>query len=239
MPEDPPCGILPVDKPVGPTSHDMVARLRRSVRGIRIGHGGTLDPAADGLLLLLVGPATRWFDALRHHPKIYRAVVRLGEETDSGDAAGTSMHRSEVPPLVAAGLDSLLAPLRGRIVQEIPPLSAAKHHGKPFHRIVRAGGTPPERSAPVQIHRVALETWTPPDATLLVSCASGTYIRSLAAALGQAAGCGAHLRSLRRLRIGPFRIEDAVPTTALDGMTVETLREVVRDLTGARRATNH
>jgi tRNA pseudouridine55 synthase len=104
---------------------------------------------------------------------------------------------------------------------------------------VRAGGRPPDRAAPAQIHRVALETWTPPDATLRISCAGGTYIRSLAGALGRAAGCGAHLLALQRLRIGPFRIEDAAPAGDLDRMTAGALRDAVRDLAGVPRATNH
>ncbi len=231
-----PHGILPVHKPLGPTSHDLVAIARRTLGIRRIGHGGTLDPLAEGLLLLLVGEATRWFDALRHHPKCYRATIRLGERTDSGDRAGAVVERAEVPPLEEADLERALEPLRGRIEQRIPAYSSAKHKGEAFHRIVRRGETPPERTAPTQVHRLVLETWVPPDATVSVVCASGTYIRALAEAFGTGLGVPAHLRALVRTRIGPYRIEDALTVEALRETARTGLLERLQGLEGARHS---
>ncbi|MBI4229687.1 MAG: tRNA pseudouridine(55) synthase TruB [Planctomycetes bacterium] len=232
----PPSGILPLHKPEGPTSHDMVALARRSLGIRRIGHGGTLDPLAEGLLLLLVGEATRWFDALRHHPKSYLATIRLGERTDSGDRAGAVVARSEVPPLASADIERALAPLRGRIEQRIPAYSAAKHRGEAFHRIARRGETPPERLAPTQVHRLALESWDTPQATVTAVVSSGTYLRALAEAFGRRLGVPAHLRALVRTRIGPFRVEDALGADALRGMDRTGLLEHLQGLEGARHS---
>lgn len=205
-------GVLPVDKPEGPTSHDIVGRARRALGERRVGHTGTLDPFASGLLLLCVGPATRLAEYLTAEDKVYEARARLGVTTDTLDREGQVMAESpgwrEVTvEVVEAALDAF----RGKILQRPPRFSAKKVGGVAAHRLAREGREVTLEPVPVTIHELTLTEVTLPDIAFRVSCSSGTYIRSLARDLGEALGVGAHLTALRRVRVGPFRVEEAIP----------------------------
>lgn len=210
-------GVLPIDKPEGPTSHDIVARARRALRTRRVGHTGTLDPFASGLLLLCLGPATRLAEYLTALPKRYRAVLRLGAATDTDDLAGRVVSESERWVEVAADdLRAALARQTGAIDQVPPAYSAKKVEGERMYDVARRGGTvelPPVR---VTVYSAELLSFDPPDATFEVECSAGTYIRAIARDVGAELGVGGHLRSLRRTRVGGFRIEQAIPLEAMD-----------------------
>lgn len=203
--------ILPVDKPEGPTSHDVVARARRALRERRIGHTGTLDPFASGLLLLCVGRATRLAQYLSEMDKSYEATARLGIATDTEDREGEVVGTSEGwRELTREDVEAELGSLTGEILQLPPRFSAKKVGGEAAHRRVRRGEEVSLAPAAVTVHELRLVAFEPPDLRLCLRCSSGTYVRSLARDLGEALGVGAHLRTLRRTAIGRFRVEDAV-----------------------------
>lgn len=210
-------GVLPIDKPEGPTSHDIVARARRALRIRRIGHTGTLDPFASGLLLLCLGPATRLAEYLTALPKSYHAVLRLGATTDTDDRAGTVL--SESPgwrELTREDLRAALARQTGPIDQVPPAYSAKRVDGERMYDVARRGGVvelPPVR---VTVYAAELMAYDPPDAEFTVDCSSGTYIRAIARDVGADLRVGAHLRSLRRTRVGDLPLSDAIPLEALD-----------------------
>ncbi|HKN38060.1 MAG TPA: tRNA pseudouridine(55) synthase TruB [Acidimicrobiia bacterium] len=205
-------GLVVVDKPAGWTSHDVVARLRRIYGLRRVGHAGTLDPDATGVLLVGLGRATRLLRFLTETGKVYRGEVAFGVATDTLDAAGTETARAPMPALSRAGLDAVLPRFLGTIAQIPPMVSAVKVEGRRLHERARAGEVVERAPRTVRIDRIEVEAFTPgefPLAQLLVECGSGTYIRSLAADLGEALGGCAHLAWLRRLRVGPFPVEEA------------------------------
>jgi tRNA pseudouridine55 synthase len=213
-------GLILVRKPMTWTSHDVVRELRRTLGEKRIGHFGTLDPLASGLLLAAVGKATRLFPYFSVYEKAYEARIRLGIATDTYDAAGTptSEEKSDLPP--AEAVAAALGGFEGEIEQLPPPYSAKKHRGRPLYVYARRNEEVERQSSRVRIHSILLRGYIPPDVEAEVVCSSGTYIRSLAYDLGRALGCGAHLAGLVRTRIGPFRLEDAY-----DPETIRTLRE--------------
>ncbi|GAB6061958.1 tRNA pseudouridine(55) synthase TruB [Deferrisoma palaeochoriense] len=206
----PGAGLLVVRKPPGPTSHTTVARVRRALGADKAGHAGTLDPFASGVLLVGLGRATRLLEYLVGHPKTYRARVRLGEERDTLDRTGELLRSAPVPPLDLAELEALLARFRGRITQVPPAHSAIKVGGEALYRKARRGEevAPPPRT--VEIFRLDLVAWRPPDLDLEVECSAGTYVRSLARDIGAAAGSGAVLWELVRTRSGPFGLDEAM-----------------------------
>jgi tRNA pseudouridine55 synthase len=209
-------GVLPVDKPVGPTSHDVVAAARRALRERRIGHTGTLDPFASGLLLLCVGAATRIAQYLSGLPKTYAAVIRFGAATDTDDRTGAVIERSDAwsgltPDRIADGLRALT----GTIEQVPPAYSAKKVGGVAVHRLARAGRPADLAPVPVTIHSLRVERIDLPDLALEVQCSAGTYVRAIARDLGAALGVPAHLAALRRTRIGPHAIASALPAASL------------------------
>lgn len=208
-------GILNLNKPSGMTSHDVVARVRRLLKIKRVGHAGTLDPLATGVLLVCIGQATRVAEYLMASPKSYRARVQLGVSTDTCDAEGAVVATVPVPELTPDDLRGALAPFVGAIQQAPPAFSAIKQDGVPLYRLARRGEavTPPPR--PVTIHRIELLSWQSPTLELAVDCDPGTYIRSLARDLGAALGCGAMLAGLVRTRSGAFTLEDALTLDAL------------------------
>ncbi|MBN2305239.1 MAG: tRNA pseudouridine(55) synthase TruB [Anaerolineae bacterium] len=202
-------GLLNINKPSGPTSHDIVARVRRGARIKKVGHAGTLDPMATGVLVLCLGPATRLSEYVMDSPKTYRARVRLGVETDTYDAEGEIVAQSGDPvdqDVARAALDAF----RGDI-QQVPPMySAIKQGGKKLYELARAGQEVERPARAVTIHRLDLIVWEPPFADLEIGCSPGTYIRSLAHDWGQALGVGAHLAALERSASGSFTVADAV-----------------------------
>ena len=201
-------GLLVVDKPAGMTSHDVVNRVRRLARLRRVGHAGTLDPMATGVLILLLGAATRLSRFAMASGKRYRGVVRLGETTDTYDAEGETTKRTPVNvdlPMIRQALDRF----RGPILQTPPMVSAVKVQGAKLYELARRGKEIEREPRPVTIDAIEILAWQSPDLTLDVRCSPGTYIRSLAYDLGQALGCGAHLHDLRRTASGAFTLEQS------------------------------
>lgn len=205
-----PSGLFIADKPAGPTSHDLVLAVRRRVRGVRVGHAGTLDPAATGVLLLLLGKATKLAETLMDETKEYDATIRLGRETDSGDAAGavTREHDGALPD--AAAIRAAIAGFVGEIEQVPPMVSAIKVGGRRLYELAREGKTVERAGRVVRVDRLDLLEWAPPLARVHVVCGRGTYVRALAADIGAALGVGGTLDALRRTRVGPYRIERAL-----------------------------
>jgi len=205
-------GLVVVDKPAGWTSHDVVARLRKIYGLRRVGHAGTLDPDATGVLLVGLGRATRLLRFLTDTGKVYRGEVAFGVATDTLDAAGNETARQPMPALTQQDLQAVLTRFLGTIAQIPPMVSAIKVEGRRLHEMARAGEVIERAPRTVRIDRIDIEAFVPgdhPRAQLLVECGSGTYIRSLAADLGEAVGGCAHLAWLRRLQVGPFPVEEA------------------------------
>jgi len=229
-------GLLLMDKPAGPTSHDVVAAARRALGERRVGHAGTLDPAATGLLVVLAGRATRLARFVALLPKRYRGTVRFGWETDSDDATGAPTERDDGWRARSdAEIAAALAEVAGRRTQVPPRVSAKKVDGERAYRRSRRGED--VELAPVAVTIHALAALGPLDRTtgelvVDVRCGSGTYVRSIARDLGRALGSRAHLAALRRLAIGPWRVEDALPLAALAERRPELLPlgEAVRHL---------
>jgi len=203
-------GILNLDKPTGWTSHDVVAKVRRLLGIRKVGHAGTLDPLATGVLVVCVGNATRVVEYLVKGQKVYRATARLGIDTDTYDADGDVIAEMPLPTLSRQDLTQALAAFVGDIQQIPPTYSAIKQNGIPVYRKARRGETVKLNPRPVTIYRIDLLDWQSPDLTIEVTCGAGTYIRSLTHDLGQMLGCGAVLTALTRLRSGSFILEDAI-----------------------------
>ena len=213
-------GLLVIDKPVGPTSHDVVGRVRRAAGTRRVGHAGTLDPLAGGVLLVCIGRATRLVEYLVGLDKVYETTVRLGQSTNTYDAEGDVTVERPIEVDTAAIIAALEA-FRGPIRQRVPPFSAVKRDGQPLYKSARRGEAVelPERE--VTIHALDLLAYEPPLLTLRMAVSSGTYVRSLAHDLGEALGCGGHVVALRRPSVGRFADSMAI---ALDDLTPESLR---------------
>jgi len=205
-----------VDKPPGPTSHDVVAAARRALRTRRVGHAGTLDPFASGLLPLLVGRGTRLMPYVVGFPKRYTGVLRLGIVTDTDDGTGTIVAEHDGGPAVSdEALAAAMTALTGTIQQLPPTYSAKKVGGTPAHRRARRGEVVTLAPRTVEVHQFAMADRAGADVTFAADVGSGTYVRALARDLGLALGCGAHLRELRRTGVGPWHLRDAVPFDAL------------------------
>jgi tRNA pseudouridine55 synthase len=217
-------GFLVLNKPRGPTSFAMVGLVRRITGIRRVGHGGTLDPAASGVLPICIGQATRMAEYLLQGTKEYRAVVHLGVSTDSYDAEGKVTTKRDASQVKRRDVERLLPRFTGPIGQVPPMHSALKRDGRRLYDLAREGIEVERGPRDVIIERLALTQWDPPFLTLDVECGHGTYIRSLAHDLGEGLGCGAHLAALTRTRVGPFHLSEAVTPEALsaDGPFWET-----------------
>ncbi len=203
-------GILNINKPIGMTSHDVVARVRKLLAQRRVGHAGTLDPAASGVLPVCAGQATRVAEYLSESGKAYRATIQFGTVTDTYDAEGTVERTTSTATLSRAYIESLLPVFLGEQMQVPPRYSAIKLQGRPAYKRARAGEEVTLAARPVTISRLEIIDWQPPALILDIECSKGTYIRSLAHDLGERSGYGAHLRELMRTRSGPFRLEDSI-----------------------------
>lgn len=192
------------------TSFRVVSAVRRLSGERRVGHAGTLDPDATGVLPVCLGKGTRVIEFLMNTVKTYRAAIELGVTTDTYDASGNVTARADATGITRDAVETALGGFRGMIQQTPPMYSALKHRGKPLYELARAGISIERKSRPVTIHRLELAGWEPPVMTLEVECSKGTYIRSLAYDLGQALGSGAHLAALERTQCGIFGINDAV-----------------------------
>jgi tRNA pseudouridine55 synthase len=198
----------------------VVARVRRLASQRRVGHAGTLDPLADGVLPVLLGRAARLADFIHDGSKTYVAVVRLGVGTETDDAEGAIVLSTRVPPLTESLLEQTLAPFRGAILQTPPKYSALKVAGRRAYAVARAGGAVDLPPRCVVIHELFLRGWTPTELTLEITCSKGTYIRSLARDIAAAIGTVGHLSSLKRTRVGPFLIENALTLEEIADRTV-------------------
>ncbi|MBI4785530.1 MAG: tRNA pseudouridine(55) synthase TruB [Chloroflexi bacterium] len=202
-------GILNINKPAGMTSHDVVAIVRKMSRESRVGHAGTLDPLATGVLLVCIGQATRVAEYLTDHDKKYRARVRLGIETDTYDAQGTVVSEHEVSVSLEQ-VEEALQSFVGSISQMPPAYSAIKQQGTPLYKLARQGVEVETEPRQIVIHSIALTEFTPPDLEVQVHCSKGTYIRSLAHDLGAKLGTGAHITALTRTMSGQFSLDTAL-----------------------------
>jgi len=209
-------GILNLDKPRGKTSFGVVALVRRLFGERKVGHAGTLDPQATGVLPVCLGQATRLIEFLTDATKVYRAEIEFGIATDTYDAAGKVIRSSDTSLLTREQVEEAVASFTGLIDQTPPAYSAIKYHGMPLYRWARDGVEIPRKSRRVEVSRLNIVDLNLPILTLEVECGKGTYIRSLAHDLGAKLGCGAHLRSLVRLRSGPFYLSDAISVSKLE-----------------------
>lgn len=202
-------GILLVDKPAGWTSHDVVAKVRGLARQRQIGHTGTLDPMATGLLVLCLGRATRLVEYMAGHDKAYEGEIRLGAATTTDDAEGDVIETAPVPALTAEVLRGLESRFSGTIDQVPPAFSAVKIGGQRAYAVARKGGAPALQPRPVTIHGIHLEPGSAGTLRIHVTCGAGTYVRSLARDMGRALGSAGHLAALRRTHAGIFDVSDA------------------------------
>jgi tRNA pseudouridine55 synthase len=208
-------GVLVVDKAGGITSADVVSAARRALAMSRIGHGGTLDPDAIGVLPLLIGEATKLMPYLVEQTKEYVATIRLGVTTDTQDVTGRVTAEAPVPALTRAQIERAVQRFVG-VIRQVPPMYSAVHHeGRRLYEIAREGGEVPRTAREVSVHSIAVETIALPTVQLRIVCGKGTYVRTLAADLGDALGCGGAVERLIRVRVGPFGLAEAVPSSAL------------------------
>lgn len=214
-------GLLLVDKPQGWTSHDVVAVARRRFpKGTKVGHAGTLDPMATGLLVLLIGPYTRRQPEFMGQDKVYSGVIRLGVLTDTGDITGKVLEQKPVPPLSLA--DFKLP--TGKLELPAPAYSAVKHEGKALYKYARAGLEVPVKPRVCTVREWTGLSYAAPDLAFRMSCSAGTYVRSLAELLGKQVGCGATLAALRRESSGGHSAEGALPAAELKTIAEDALR---------------
>ncbi|OGQ06171.1 MAG: tRNA pseudouridine(55) synthase TruB [Deltaproteobacteria bacterium RIFCSPLOWO2_12_FULL_44_12] len=210
-------GILVVDKPSGPTSHDICQYFKKQLNVKKVGHAGTLDPLATGVLIILLDEATKLQSIFLGKDKEYEFTMKLGLETDTYDSQGKIVATKEVPPDALEKIKELLPEFTGEILQIPPVYSALKQHGKPLYKLAREGKEVTVTPRKITIHSLDLITTgyllpygNDGYVTLKTRCSSGTYVRSLAHDIGEKLGCGAHITALRRLRSEPFGLEDAI-----------------------------
>jgi tRNA pseudouridine55 synthase len=204
-----PDGVLNVYKEPGNTSHDVVAKLRRLLGGVKIGHAGTLDPAATGVLPVLVGKATRIAEYLIGWDKEYRARLRLGEATDTQDATGIVVQSRPTAHVTEERVREVIARFQGRVTQVPPMYSAVKVAGVPLYKAARAGRTVERAPREVTVHHIEVLDIRGRDVALAIECSKGTYVRTLCADIGEALGVGGHLLALERRRVGPLTVDRA------------------------------
>lgn len=211
-------GIIIVNKHHGITSHGVVNEIRKIFPGLKAGHSGTLDPMAAGVLPVCLGRATRVVEYIIELPKVYRAAIILGKTTDTEDVTGRIIDEKAVPCLERKDLETVLKKFVGIIEQSVPSYSAVKHRGKPFYYWARRGETVPQRIRSTEIYNLKLLEFRSdqePHLVFDVECSKGTYVRTLAADIGRAIGCGAHLFSLTRFSVGPYMLKDALTTVEI------------------------
>ena len=205
-------GIILIDKPHGLTSHDIVDRIRKTFGIKKVGHAGTLDPMATGLLIILLGRFTKKSNSFSDYDKEYEAVLSLGTSTDTGDKEGSITEKKDLNLYREAikDIENIFASFRGKIRQVPPMYSAKKIKGKKLYELARRGIVLEREPKIVNIQEIRLLDISPPQVRFYVKCSKGTYIRQLACDIGQKIGCGAHLVSLKRTKIGPFSVSEAV-----------------------------
>jgi tRNA pseudouridine55 synthase len=228
-----PDGFLVVDKPAGITSHDVVARVRRVFGIKRVGHTGTLDPFATGVLPVAIGLGTKAIPFLDESVKEYQSVMLLGAATDTQDSTGTVVFSGDWHQLTAEAVREAFSRFIGSISQLPPMYSAVKQGGVPLYRLARKGETVERRERPVTIHSLNIDSLELPEVRFTVRCSRGTYVRTLADDIGRTLGCGAHLTGLRRTVSGPFVLDGALPFEALVAGAAEALETSIISPAGA------
>ncbi len=202
-------GALLIDKPAGPTSHDVVDAIRRKFGIKKVGHCGTLDPNATGLLIIVLGRATKLSERLMSDDKVYEGTIKLGESTDSYDADGEITNSLPVLPITLDELNETAAEFIGDIMQTPPMVSAIKKDGVPLYKLARKGVEVPREPRLIHIYNFRFTNYEEPFGTFKLACTKGTYVRTVAHELGEKLGCGAHLATLRRTVSGKFDVADA------------------------------
>lgn len=208
-------GVLLVDKPKQLTSHDVVDRIRRHFAFKKVGHCGTLDPAATGLLILVLERGTKLQQHLMAEDKIYEGTMRLGLSTDSQDAEGRIISEKPVPPLRAEHIEAAFDRFRGDIQQVPPMISAVKHKGQPLYKLARKGKIVERQPRLIHIYDLRMLRFETPDVEFRVQCTKGTYVRTLCSEIGDTLDCGAHLSELRRIQSGDFDVLHSQPLKEL------------------------
>lgn len=226
-PTDPFDGILLVDKPAGPTSHDLVDRIRRHFRLKKVGHGGTLDPAATGLLIILLGRGTRLSAKFMSSDKTYEGTLRLGISTDSQDADGNIIREADPSGVTLERLTAEMARFRGDMYQTPPMVSAIKIGGVPLYKLARRGQEVERQPRLIHLYEMRLTDFTPPRASFVLRCTKGTYVRTICHDIGESLGCGAHLEQLRRTESGELQVSRAIPLDKLLALQQIQLLDVV------------
>lgn len=223
-------GMLLVDKPAGPTSHDVVSVVRRALGVRRVGHAGTLDPFATGLLVVLVGRATRLLPYIDAEPKVYEATVRFGVATDTDDVTGSATAEAAIPS--RADVARAMGELTGEILQQPPAFSAKQVGGRRSYAAARRGERLELQPVRVRVHRWDVRAWRNAELDVVITCSGGTYVRALARDLGELGGSAAHLSALRRVSSGPFAVSDAATLDEIVAGTARVLPpiEAVRSL---------
>ncbi|MFH1724713.1 MAG: tRNA pseudouridine(55) synthase TruB [Elusimicrobiota bacterium] len=225
MPE----GLLLADKPKGWTSHDVVAAVRSLLpRGTKVGHSGTLDPMATGLLVLLIGRATKKAAVYQGLPKTYSGRIRLGIETETGDLDGATTREAPVPETSQAELQALFDRYLGLVELPVPRFSAVKCKGRPLYSYARRGVEVPPMKRSSRVYSWDLLGWAPPEAAFRLSCSSGTYVRSLAVRVGEELGCGGTLSALRRDSVGSFDLSRALTIDRIRALAAEGIPALMR-----------
>lgn len=209
-------GVLIIDKPIGPTSHDIVMMVKKKLKARKVGHIGTLDPLASGVLPLCINDATRLARFLEDGEKEYLATIKFGEETNTYDSEGTVVAKYDITSLDKKNIVTVIDSFKGRIKQIPPMFSAVKVNGVSLHKLARMGVEVERRPRDIEIYRIEIHNITIPFVTVRVVCSKGTYIRSLAFDIGRKLGCGAHIVSLRRVKSGPFSLDGSVTVDSLN-----------------------
>jgi tRNA pseudouridine55 synthase len=207
---DPFDGAVLIDKPAGPTSHDVVDALRRAFRLEKVGHCGTLDPNATGLLIIVLGKATKLSEKLMSDDKVYEGTIKFGESTDSYDADGELVASLPVLPMTVEELNESAATFQGDIMQMPPMVSAVKIKGVPLYKMARKGIEVERKPRLIHVYDFRFSKYEEPIGFFRIACTKGTYVRALAHEMGQKLGCGAHLATLRRVASGKFDVQDAL-----------------------------
>jgi tRNA pseudouridine55 synthase len=212
-------GAILVDKPAGPTSHDVVDAIRRRFNIKKVGHCGTLDPNATGLLIIVLGRGTKLSEKLMSDDKVYEGTVKFGETTNSHDVDGELVASLPVPPMTLEQINAVAAEFVGDHMQTPPMVSAIKKNGVPLYKLARKGVEVPREPRLIHIYSFRFTEYREPLADFRIACTKGTYVRSLAHEVGQKLGCGAHLATLRRVTSGKFELADAAPLDAVLKLT--------------------
>ena len=220
-------GALLIDKPSGPTSHDVVDEIRREFGIKKVGHCGTLDPNATGLLIIVLGRGTKLSEKLMSDDKVYEGTIKFGESTDSYDSDGELVASLPVPPLMLDQLNEEAATFIGDLMQKPPMVSAVKKGGVPLYKLARKGIEVEREARLIHVYNFRFTEYHEPLGQFKLACTKGTYVRSIAHELGQKLGCGAHLSALRRSASGKFDVADATPLDTVLGMTPAALEKKV------------